>query len=260
MREAERLGNRLDVRFQQDDICGFAGDITGPGHRDAQVGLLQSGRVVDAVPDNGDAFAAVLQLLHHLRFLFGTDFGKHIFFPYAGLLRYGRGRELVVAGDEVNGFALLRELGDNFVCVRFEGVAQREQADESAFVREAKNRCALGGPMSRKSGNRTCRRIGCPEGSGVFTAPRRAGQGQPDHATFAQPIQRAEAINRAVKRRLHAFAREFLPLLQCRAVTAADVIGEGFPTVTDLRYGLAYRVVRGLGECGGDFFERNRTL
>ncbi len=61
MRQTERFGNRLNFRFEQNYVGRFIGDIAGFADRDAQVRLLQRWRVIDAVADKRDFFAALLQ-------------------------------------------------------------------------------------------------------------------------------------------------------------------------------------------------------
>ena len=57
LRQAECFRNRLDVRFEQDNVGGFAGNVAGLSHRDAEIGLLECRGIVDAVADECRAVA-----------------------------------------------------------------------------------------------------------------------------------------------------------------------------------------------------------
>jgi len=80
-------------------------------------------------------------------------------------------------------------LDDDVTGVWLDGIAQSQQADEAGVGGESEDGSALSGPMSHKRGTRIWRGLGCPVGRGVLTAPQRAGDGPPDHATFAQPVK-----------------------------------------------------------------------
>ena len=74
------LRHRFDFRFQQDDVRRLARDVAGAAHGDAEVGLFQGRRVVDAIAHERHALALLLKLLHKLRLLFGPHLGKYVFF------------------------------------------------------------------------------------------------------------------------------------------------------------------------------------
>ena len=65
------------VFFQQDDVGRLLGDVGGGIHRNADVGLAQRRRVVDAVAEKADRVAHALQRLHHARLLQRRHFGEH---------------------------------------------------------------------------------------------------------------------------------------------------------------------------------------
>src|SRR5439155_17448419 len=116
--------------------------------------------VVDAVADEGDTFAALLELLHHLRFLFGRDFGEHVLNWNADLLCDGGSGEWVVSGNEISRFSVLLELCHDFSRVWLDDIAQRQQTEESGVSGQAEDGSALSGPISNKRGTRFCIGIG----------------------------------------------------------------------------------------------------
>ena len=63
------------VRIMSAASFGHVG--AGDAHRDADVGLLERGRVVHAVAGHGDDVAARLQRLDQPQFLLGRDAGEH---------------------------------------------------------------------------------------------------------------------------------------------------------------------------------------
>src|SRR5437762_1822582 len=195
LRQSERFGDCLNVRLQQDNIGRLAGNVAGLSDGNTEVSLLQRRRVVDAVADEGDAFAALLEQLHHLRFLFGTDFCKHVFFRNAGLLRNRRGGVCVVTGDEIDGSPALFKSNNDLAGVGFEGVAQRKHADELTAGRETEDSRPPGRPCLQK-----------------FLTKRRINAG------LAQPSEGAESEEFSVQRSLNAFAADLLSVLQLRIV------------------------------------------
>src|SRR5205814_9427184 len=103
-----------------------------------QIGLLERRRIVDAVADEGNAFAPLLQLLDDLGLLFRMNPGKDVSSRDADLLRDGSGRERVVATDQIDCLALLSELSHYIRRMRFDAVPQGEQADEPVVGGQAK--------------------------------------------------------------------------------------------------------------------------
>ena len=89
---AERLRHGFDFRFQQNDVRRLAGEIAGAAHGNAEVGLLQRRRIVDAVAHERHALALGLEFFHELRLLLRPHPGKNIFHRNAGLLGDGCSR------------------------------------------------------------------------------------------------------------------------------------------------------------------------
>src|SRR5204862_5154572 len=85
LRQAERLGDRVNFRLEQDDVGGFASDVARLGDSDAKVGLGERGGPVDAVAGEFCAFAALVYLLHYFRLLFRLNLRKYVFFTSAVL-------------------------------------------------------------------------------------------------------------------------------------------------------------------------------
>src|SRR5262249_39608018 len=70
----------------------------GPGaDREANVGLCERGRVVDAVTHHSDGLTFELKFLHLVRLVVGQHLGKYTF--DADLARNGAPRALIVAGQ-----------------------------------------------------------------------------------------------------------------------------------------------------------------
>ena len=61
-REAERGRNGFGLGAQQEHVAGFLREIGATAHGDSRIGLGESGGVIDAVADHGDAQAGLLQL------------------------------------------------------------------------------------------------------------------------------------------------------------------------------------------------------
>ena len=91
-------------------VAGFAGGLGAGIHRDAHVGLRQSRRVVRAVADHRNQFAAVLLLADAGELVFRLGLGDEI--VHAGLGGDGGGGQRIVAGDHDRADAHLAELGE----------------------------------------------------------------------------------------------------------------------------------------------------
>ncbi len=105
-RKSQRLRHRFDFRFQQDDVRRLARDIAGAAHCDPKISLLERGSVVDAITDECDAFARLLQFADEVRLLLRAHLGKNVLGGNVQLTRDGRGGELVVATDEIDAKAV----------------------------------------------------------------------------------------------------------------------------------------------------------
>ncbi len=79
------------------DAAGFHGHVGARRHGDAEVGLRQRGRVVDAVAHHGHALARGLQFPDLRHFLLRQHFGQHVL--DSRLARDRLGGLAVVAGD-----------------------------------------------------------------------------------------------------------------------------------------------------------------
>ena len=123
--------------LQQDDIGGFLGDIHGVIHRDADIGGAQGGGVVDAVAHEPDDVAFALEGLDDALLVRRREAGEHVGgLDGLGQLRVGHGLDLaaehdllgidadlgadlagdevVVAGQDLDGHAVLAQGGDGF--------------------------------------------------------------------------------------------------------------------------------------------------
>ena len=65
-------------RSHQGEVTGFDGDVGAVAHRDAEIGLRQRGRVVDAVADHGDDATLGLQAGDRFDLAGGRHVGDHI--------------------------------------------------------------------------------------------------------------------------------------------------------------------------------------
>ncbi len=75
--EADRLDDGAEVVVGQDHDRGLLGDLgAGDAHRDADVGLLEGRRVVDAVAGHGHDVALLAQDVHEVDLVLGRDAGE----------------------------------------------------------------------------------------------------------------------------------------------------------------------------------------
>ena len=96
--ERDRPPDRGQVAADERDIAGFDGDIAAGADGEADIGLGQGGRVIDAIADHGHARAFRLQLGDRAGFVGWQDLGHDL--RDADLAGDGGGGLLVVAGDE----------------------------------------------------------------------------------------------------------------------------------------------------------------
>ena len=69
-------GHRVaQVVADQDDVAALDGHVGAAAHGDADIGLGQGRRIVDAVADKGHHFAAFLELLYLARLVLGQNLG-----------------------------------------------------------------------------------------------------------------------------------------------------------------------------------------
>ena len=66
----------VEVALQQDDVGALACDVHGLVDRDADVGRVQRGGVVDAVPEVADRVARALERAHDALLLLRIDLGE----------------------------------------------------------------------------------------------------------------------------------------------------------------------------------------
>jgi hypothetical protein len=151
----DRVGDGGEVVVGQHDGAGLLGGFGAfAAHGHAHVGLLQGGRVVDAVARHGHHFAAGLQGLHQPQLVFGAGAGEHVhllhalaqggvvhgldlgaghraqLFAHAQLGGNGAGGDGVVAGDHLDADArrlALRHRADGFVARRVDDADQAQQ-------------------------------------------------------------------------------------------------------------------------------------
>ena len=109
-------------------IRGFLGDVAGAAHRDAEVGLFEGRRIIDAVADKRNALAFLLKSLHQLGLLSGPDVGKNVFRADARLFRNAARSQRIVARDQIRFQALALKLHDNFACPGLHRVLDRKQS------------------------------------------------------------------------------------------------------------------------------------
>ena len=67
-----------EVALEQNDLGGFAGDVDGGIDRDADVGRMERGSVVDAIAQVAHRFARLFQGEDDLLFLIRFDLGKDV--------------------------------------------------------------------------------------------------------------------------------------------------------------------------------------
>ncbi|MNX66381.1 hypothetical protein D3C86_974710 [compost metagenome] len=76
---AHGIGDRGEVVVGQHHVGGFLGDLRAlDAHGHADVGLLERGGVVDAVPRHADDFAQTLQRAHQAQLVFWAGAGKDV--------------------------------------------------------------------------------------------------------------------------------------------------------------------------------------
>ena len=95
-RMASRGG--AQVAGDQREVGGLDGDVGAGADREAEVGLGERGRVVDAVADHRDDAAFALQAADHVRLVGGHDLGDDL--VDADLGGDGASGRLVVAGQQ----------------------------------------------------------------------------------------------------------------------------------------------------------------
>ena len=91
------VDDAAQVAGHQDDVASFDGDVGAGTDSEANIGLGQSGGVVDAVADKTDAAAIGLQTFDLGGLLVGKHFGQD--FVDADRSGNGFGSDAVVAGD-----------------------------------------------------------------------------------------------------------------------------------------------------------------
>ena len=90
-------GDAGEVAAHQRDVGGLGGDVGARGHGDADIGLRQRRRVVEAVADHRDAAALALQPLDRVDLAVGQHLGDHL--VDAGLPRDRLGGRAPIAGE-----------------------------------------------------------------------------------------------------------------------------------------------------------------
>src|SRR5450830_188220 len=145
----------VEVVLEQDDGGGLAGDVGSSfAHGDADMGILQGWRVVDAVAGHGDDLTVCLERLDQAELLFRDHASKHadvadliadLFFGHGfklwpgddavGVLqtdfsRDGLCRARVVARDHDDAHPSTAALGDGGGYGRVDGIGETDQTDE----------------------------------------------------------------------------------------------------------------------------------
>ncbi len=79
--QVEAGENVQEVVLNEDDVGGLEGNVRPGPDGNADVRLGEGGRVVDAVPDHGDAFALSLEALDFADLVRREDFGEDSRYP-----------------------------------------------------------------------------------------------------------------------------------------------------------------------------------
>ena len=64
------------ARLSKHNISSLTGNISGSGHRDADVSYTEGRRIVDTIADEADNVPSVLECKYNTRFLCGIDSGE----------------------------------------------------------------------------------------------------------------------------------------------------------------------------------------
>jgi len=76
--ELHRRGDAVEVAGDERHVARLEGDVGAGADGDADIGLRECRRVVDAVADHGHPLPRVLQRLHLGRLLLGQDLGEDL--------------------------------------------------------------------------------------------------------------------------------------------------------------------------------------
>ena len=143
--QVEYFGNLGERVAHEHDGGGLHGNIGAGAHGDAEIGLSESGSIVDAIADHGDARTGVLQALHKLRFFLGKNLGA------ITIGRDGIGNPLSsgfgISGDEEDGNTLPLQARDEGHGFAAQAIAKGSQTAQLAVPAEEGNGLALGFPV-----------------------------------------------------------------------------------------------------------------
>src|SRR5579863_1593846 len=125
---AKRAGanDAAQIASKESDSGAFDGDVGSRPHGDSDVGLRQSGRVVDAVTGHGNDVAFGLQPFDDFRFLAGLDFRFDAF--DAEFLRDGFRHALAIAREHHDAQTLLVQRFEGFGGRLLDGIGDGDES------------------------------------------------------------------------------------------------------------------------------------
>ena len=133
--------NPFQVAFDKRHAGTLHRDIGAGAHGDADIGLRQRRRIVDAVAGHGDDTSLGLKALDLLRLLIGKHFRAHLVEPQPP--RHGFGRRTIVAREHDDPKALFPQIGDGHRCRVLDRIGNAEQTGRPAIDRNENNRLAI---------------------------------------------------------------------------------------------------------------------
>ena len=110
--EADGVDCGTQVASHECEVAGFDRDVGAGSHRETEVGLGESGGVVDSVADHRDDSSFVLEASYDVDLLGGEDLGDDL--VDADLGGDISGGAFVVAGEEHRAETESAETGDRF--------------------------------------------------------------------------------------------------------------------------------------------------
>ena len=132
-RQADGLGDAAQVVVHDDHVGGFHGDVGAHrAHGESDVGLRQGRRIVDAVAGHAGGAKALLQRSDLGQLVFGQQVAMR--FVDAGLRGDRPGSRHVVASEHDRRDAQRLEFGYGLARRFLDGVGDREDGDDAAFI------------------------------------------------------------------------------------------------------------------------------
>ena len=133
-RQPQGFDNLERAALNENDVAGLDSDV-GPGpDSDAEIGLRESRRIIDAITDKGDALAFLLKTLNVLRLVLRENLGE-------GVLDVEFSRDSlrglsVVSSDHDGNDAFGPQFRDGLLCAAFQSVGNRNETDGLAISRD----------------------------------------------------------------------------------------------------------------------------